>query len=92
MAAHRNHLKENTIVDNGAKGSASGIRIRGETDGLVLEGNAIRDTRDGAAQTQTTGILIEHTVGSVTMRDNQIAAKQKVDDQRPREPNTGSEQ
>jgi hypothetical protein len=82
MAAHRNRLKDNVIEDNGAKESAAGIRIRGETDGLIFEGNSIRDTRDGAAQTQTTGVLIEQQVGTVTLRDNQINAKKRIDDKR----------
>jgi nitrous oxidase accessory protein NosD len=86
MAAHRNRLKENIIEDNGVKGSAAGIRIRGETDGLVFEGNLIRDTRAEAAQTQTVGVLIEQQVGSVTLRDNQIDARKQIDDQRGNQP------
>jgi len=82
MAAHRNHLKDNLIENNGAKGEAAGIRIRGETDGLVFEGNTIRDTRESASRTQKTGVLIEQQVGSVTLRDNQIDAAKAVDDQR----------
>lgn len=82
MAAHRNRLKDNVIEDNGAKGAAAGIRIRGETDGLVFEGNTIRDTREGASQTQKTGVLIEQRVRSVTLRDNQIEATKAVDDKR----------
>ncbi|MFB3103978.1 MAG: hypothetical protein ACE1ZA_03535, partial [Pseudomonadales bacterium] len=86
MAAHRNRLKDNVIEDNGTKGEAAGIRIRGETDGLVLEGNTIRDTREGASQTQKTGVLIEQHVRSVTLRDNQIQATKAVDDQREKKP------
>ncbi len=82
MAAHRNRLKDNVIEDNGTKGEAAGIRIRGETDGLVFEGNTIRDTREGASQTQKTGVLIEQRVRSVTLRDNQIKATKAVDDKR----------
>ncbi len=82
MAAHRNRLKGNVIEDNGANGEAAGIRIRGETDGLIFEGNIIRDTREGTSQTQTTGVLIEQRVRSVTLRDNQITATKAVDDKR----------
>ena len=82
MAAHRNRLENNVIEDNGEKGSAAGIRIRGETDGLVLENNAIRDTRQDSAQTQTTGVLIEKQVGKVSLQGNQINARTSVDDQR----------
>jgi nitrous oxidase accessory protein NosD len=82
MAAHRNQLKDNVIQDNGTNGAAAGIRIRGETDGLVFEGNTIRDTRQEDAQTQKTGVLIERSVREVTLRKNEINAKKAIDDQR----------
>ncbi|MDP6442735.1 MAG: right-handed parallel beta-helix repeat-containing protein [Pirellulaceae bacterium] len=82
MAAHRNQLKHNVIEDNGANGAAAGIRIRGETDGLVFEGNKIRDTRQGDKRTQTVGVLIEQPVRDVTLRDNKIDAVKRVDDKR----------
>lgn len=84
MAAHRNRLKNNVIEDNGTKQPAAGIRVRGETDGLVFEGNAIRDTRDGSAQTQRVGVLIESAVKEVSLSDNQIEAEKPIDDQRKR--------
>ena len=86
MAAHRNRLENNIIEDNGDKGSAAGIRIRGEVEGLVFEANAIRDTRADSAQTQTTGVLIEKRVGNVSLQDNQINAKTTVEDQRTKAP------
>ncbi len=82
MAAHRNRLHDNVIEDNGAKGAAAGIRIRGETDGLILENNSIRDTRPMAERTQEVGVLIENQVGTVTLRDNQIEAGRPIDDKR----------
>lgn len=82
MAAHRNRLKDNVIEDNGTKGSAAGIRIRGQTDGLVFENNSIRDTRPSGQQTQTIGVRIENLVGTVTLRDNEIEARQPIDDKR----------
>ena len=82
MAAHRNHLKDNVIEDNGTKGSAAGIRVRGETDGLIFENNQIRDTRSEESQTQTTGILIEKQAGQVTLKQNQITARKAIDDKR----------
>ena len=82
MAAHRNRLKENVIEDNGTKGSAAGIRVRGETDGLVFENNEIRDTRTDSSPTQTIGIAIEKPVGQVTLRNNRIEAIKAIDDQR----------
>ena len=83
MAAHRNRLKENVIQDNGVGGTAAGIRIRGETDGLIFENNTVRDTRATQQRTQTVGILIEPDVRGVTLRDNVIEAGTKIDDRRP---------
>ena len=82
MAAHRNRLRENVIENNGTKGPAAGIRVRGETDGLIFENNRIRDTRSEAAQTQTTGILIEKQAGRVTLLKNEIEARNTIDDKR----------
>lgn len=82
MAPHRNTLKENVIRNNGAKQSAAGIRIRGEAEGLVLEGNTIGDTRPTDGQSQTVGVLIEQRVGEVTLRDNQIEAATEIEDHR----------
>lgn len=82
MAAHRNRLRDNVIEDNGTNGSAAGIRIRGETDGLVFENNLIRDTRPSEKQSQKVGVLIENQVGTVTLLDNQIEAEKPVEDKR----------
>ena len=82
MAAHRNRLMGNVIENNGADGAAAGIHIRGDTDRLIFESNTIRDTRQGAARTQTTGVLIEEQVRSITLRDNQIDAVTPIDDRR----------
>ena len=79
---NRNHLKDNLIEDNGTKGTGAGIRIRGETNGLVFENNTIRDTREPADQTQSVGVLMEERVGSVTLVSNQIDAQTPVDDRR----------
>jgi len=49
MAGHRNRLEDNVIEDNGLKNEAAGIRIRGETRGLVFKNNVIRDTRPPAS-------------------------------------------
>lgn len=82
MAAHRNRLKDNVIENNGAKGEAAGIRIRGETAGLVFENNSIRDTRPLAERTQTVGLLIEDQVGTVTLDGNKIQADKPIEDRR----------
>ena len=45
MAGHRNRLEKNLIENNGTKGEAAGIRVRGETRDLVIKNNVIRDSR-----------------------------------------------
>lgn len=83
MAAHRNRLEDNLIVDNGTDGEAAGIRIRGQTNDLVFKNNTIRDTRPEELQTQTVGIRIEDKVGKVVLDGNTIEAKTAIDDKRP---------
>lgn len=82
MAGHRNRLEKNTIEDNGRKGNAAGIRVRGETRDLVFRNNIIRDTRAAEARKQTTGIRIDAEAGPVTLEGNQIEAGTQVDDRR----------
>ncbi len=82
MAPHRNRLERNVIEANGRSPGAPGIRIRGEPDGLVLEGNTIRDARPGDKRTQTVGVLIEGRVGSVQLERNTIDAGVPVEDRR----------
>jgi len=83
MAAHRNRLVENLIENNGTVAASPGIRIRGETNGLVFEKNTIRDTRDRGSRTQKVGILVEPQAGQLTLRDNTIEADVPIEDQRP---------
>lgn len=82
MAGHRNRIEQNWIEDNGTRGGGAGIFVDGETNGVVLAGNTIRDTRAAGARTQRTGIRLGKKAGQVTMVDNQIGAEQKVDDLR----------
>lgn len=84
MAGHRNRLEDNLIENNGVKSPAPGIRIRGETDGLVFRNNTIRETRQGGDALQTTGIQIEESAGRVELEGNTIQAKQAIVDQRQR--------
>jgi Right handed beta helix region len=86
MSPHRNRLERNEILENGHEPGAAGIRIRGEPDGLVLEGNSISDARAGAMQTQTVGVLIEGRVGSVRLERNEIKGSIPVDDRRKASP------
>lgn len=82
MAGHRNTLVNNIIEDNGQKEPSAGIRIRGETNGLVFKNNTIRDTREGSNKTQTVGVKIEPQAGEVTLKDNTIEADVPVQDLR----------
>jgi parallel beta-helix repeat protein len=91
MAAHRNQLKNNVIEDNGIKGEGAGIRVRGETEGLVFEGNEIRDTRPREQQTQKIGVLIDQPVGTVELRNNHIMAQNKIQDNRVDKPQISKE-
>lgn len=82
MAGHRNRLENNLIENNGVKGDAAGIRVRGETKGLVFKNNTIRDTRSAESQKQTVGIRIEEQVGEVILDGNTIESKTLVEDRR----------
>lgn len=82
MAGHRNRLQNNLIENNGTKGDAAGIRVRGETKDLVFRNNIIRDTRPGDSRKQSVGIRIEEPAGEVVLEGNQIEAKTKVEDRR----------
>jgi parallel beta-helix repeat protein len=82
MAAHRNTLEGNVIENNGHKGEVAGVRVQGQTRGLVFKSNAIRDTRDGAERRQTTGVRVEKDAGDVTLDGNAIDANTAVKDER----------
>lgn len=82
MAGHRNRVEDNLIENNGAKGKAAGIRVRGETTDLVLKGNVIRDTRPEAERRQVTGIRLDEKAGTVTADGNRIEAATPVEDRR----------
>ncbi len=82
MSPHRNRLERNVIEDNGRSPGAPGIRVRGEPDALVFDGNTIRDARPGGKRTQTVGVLIEDQVGSVRLERNAIDAGVPVEDRR----------
>ena len=86
MAGHRNRLEKNLIENNGVKDEAAGIRVRGETRGLVFKSNIIRDTRAPAERKQAVGIRIEEQAGEVVLEDNRIEARTQVEDQRKARP------
>lgn len=82
MAGHRNRLEENIIENNGLKRDVAGIRVRGETRGLILERNVIRDTRPQDQRRQRIGIRLEEKAGPVKLTDNQIEAATRVKEER----------
>jgi len=82
MAGHRNCLEKNLIENNGVKHAAAGIRVRGQTRGLIFKDNIIRDTRQESERKQQTGIRLEERVGDVTLEGNKIEAKTLVEDKR----------
>ncbi len=86
MAGHRNRLEKNLIENNGVKDEAAGIRVRGETRGLVFKSNIIRDTRTPAERKQSVGIRIDEQAGEVVLEGNQIEARTQVEDQRKARP------
>ena len=86
MAGHRNRLENNVIENNGDKGDAAGIRVRGQTRGLVFKNNIIRDTRPLESRKQAVGIRIEEAAGEVVLEDNKIEARTNVEDQRKSRP------
>jgi nitrous oxidase accessory protein NosD len=85
MAGHRNRIEGNLIEDNGWEQPVAGIRVRGVTHDLIFEGNTIRDTREGEARRQTTGIRLEEEVGPVQIESNAIEAEAAVEDKRKEE-------
>ncbi len=84
MAAHRNRLEGNVIENNGRDSPAAGIVIRGETRGLVIRENTIRDSREGSQRKQRTAIRIEERAGAVILEGNKIEAEVEVEDLRSR--------
>jgi len=74
MAGHRNRLEENRIEDNGKRDAGAGIFIDGETGGVILVQNTIRNQR--------TGIRLGPRAGTVTIERNQIIAERAIDDRR----------
>ena len=64
----------------------AGIRVRGQTRGLVFKNNIIRDTRPLESRKQAVGIRIEEAAGEVVLEDNKIEARTNVEDQRKSRP------
>jgi hypothetical protein len=83
LAGHRNRIEDNRIEDNGHRVGNAGIYITGETSGIVIRGNVIRDTRPRGSRTQRTAIRVGDKANKITIEKNQIVADQEIEDQRP---------
>lgn len=85
--AHRTSVRDNVIEDNGwpfervpeglkhlprQELLGHGVYVCGVTSDLVLEGNTIRETRDGDRRHQQHGLYLAPDVTRVTMADNVI--------------------
>lgn len=68
FAPDRNRFERNRLVDNGAE-TAAAIDIQGVPDGVVLEGNEIRETRSAGPRI---GIRIAASAGAIELRNNVI--------------------
>ncbi|MEK7678000.1 MAG: right-handed parallel beta-helix repeat-containing protein [Verrucomicrobiota bacterium] len=68
FAPHRNRIEGNRIVDSGGE-KGIGIHITGETKGVVLSKNEIRETRGQASRI---GILIAAETRDIRCEDNRI--------------------
>lgn len=82
MAGHRNRLEKNLIENNGVERAVAGIRVQGETNGLVFKENLIRDTRAADERKQSVGICLEEAVGDVSLEGNTIEAATLIEDKR----------
>ncbi len=68
FAPHRNRIERNRIVDSGPE-KGIGIEINGETEGVVLVGNELRETRKPLSRI---GILIAAESRDIQCTDNVI--------------------
>ncbi len=82
MAGHRNRLEENLIENNGRGADAAGIAIDGETRGISIRGNTIRDTRPEPERRQRTAVRIGKKAADIQIEENRLEAEKKVEDLR----------
>jgi hypothetical protein len=87
-AAHRATVRDNVIENNGSgpeeladwkkrlepwEAVGCGIHVCGATRDLVMEGNTIRDTREGAARHQRHAVILRDGVTGAKMAGNKMA-------------------
>jgi hypothetical protein len=68
FAGHRNLVEENQIIDSGPE-EGVGIDVRGETEGVNITANQVRETRGAARRV---GIRIGPKASHITLADNQV--------------------
>jgi hypothetical protein len=68
FGAHRNRLENNRIIDSGAEDGV-GVDVRGETEGVVIARNEVRETR---GPSRRVGIRIGPKARAIAVTDNQI--------------------
>jgi nitrous oxidase accessory protein NosD len=68
FAGHRNRIENNRVVDSGPDDGV-GVDLQGETDGVVLARNEVRETRRPAKRV---GVRIGAKAGPVELIDNRI--------------------
>jgi hypothetical protein len=68
FAPHRNRLEGNRIVDSGPEDGAA-IEVQGETEGLIISGNEIKETRGRAKRV---GIRLDKGTRDIKLVENRI--------------------
>jgi len=69
-APHRNVFRNNTVENNGRKNGGYGFSFDSPSEGVVLEGNTIRNTGDGR---QKAAVRIDTNGLPVSLRNNRIS-------------------
>ncbi len=69
-APHRNVFRNNTVENNGTLNGGYGFSFDSPAEGVVLEGNTIRNTQGGR---QKAAVCIHSNGLPVTLRDNRIS-------------------
>ncbi len=69
-APHRNIFRKNTVENNGSKGGGYGFSFNSPAEGVILEGNIIRNTKGNS---QKAAVLIDKNGLPVIMKNNQVS-------------------
>jgi hypothetical protein len=69
-APHRNIFRNNTVENNGSGGGGYGFSFDSPAEGMVLEGNIIRNT---TGNHQKAAVFIDQNGLPVTLKNNKIS-------------------